>query len=266
MTDIAYLTTPAGQRLAYYDTKTADTKTGDGEPVLALHGAFGRGRPFLPLLSGTGRRVVAVDQRGHGHSDRADDYSRAAYLADTEAVIEALDLAPAVIVGHSLGGINAYQLAARRPELVRALVVIDMSAELAPSVSSWLEGFPERFDSLVELRAELAARITIGSPEHFLEGAFEDERGWGLRWRPDDVVATKAAIYDSWWDDWSASRHPTLLLRGERSLVVSADMAERMLATRPNTTLATVDGAGHDLYVTHREQAAATIEGFLAGL
>jgi pimeloyl-ACP methyl ester carboxylesterase len=71
-------------------------------------------------------RVVAFDARGHGESEpRPSDVSRAAHVADTVAVIEALDLAPVVLVGQSLGGVTAFLTAAAHPELVRALVVAE---------------------------------------------------------------------------------------------------------------------------------------------
>lgn len=261
MTDIAYLTAPDGTRLAYADSG------GTGRPLLALHGAFGRGRPFLALADrlGAGWRVIAPDQRGHGRSDRADDYSRQAFLDDTAAIIEQLDLAPCVLVGHSLGGINAFQLAARRPELVAAFVVADMPAELPPHSSDWLDDLPETYPSLDEMRRVLADRVTIGEPRHFLEAAVETDRGWRMRWHPDDIRQIKQHIFGEHWADWTGSSQPALLLRGGASVIVGADVADRM-TTRPNTRLVTIDGGGHDFYLTHREPFHDAVADFLGAL
>jgi esterase len=103
---------------------------GVGPTVLVLHGSFGRGAVFAPVadrLQGAAR-VVALDQRGHGLSDHGGPYTRAEFVADAAAVIHRLGSDPVVVLGHSLGGITAYQLAARHPELVRALIVEDVGA------------------------------------------------------------------------------------------------------------------------------------------
>ncbi|TDD49319.1 alpha/beta fold hydrolase [Nonomuraea terrae] len=73
-------------RLAYVDSE------GTGHPILALHGAFGRGRVWMTLAEHLGPdwRVIGLDQRGHGLSDEPGDYGREAFLADTTNVIETL--------------------------------------------------------------------------------------------------------------------------------------------------------------------------------
>ena len=98
---------------------------------------------------------MALDQRGHGHSDHAETYTREAYLGDLEAFGNHLHLAqPVIMLGNSLGGVNAYQFAARRPERVRALIIEDIGAVLADDVSivlSWEGTFKTR-DALAEMR------------------------------------------------------------------------------------------------------------------
>jgi pimeloyl-ACP methyl ester carboxylesterase len=261
MTALHHLTTPDGIRLAYADSG------GTGRPLLALHGAFGRGRPFLSLADRLGPdwRIVAPDQRGHGHSDRATDYGREAFLADTAAIIERLDLAPCVLVGHSLGGINAFQLAARRPELVAAFVVVDMAAELPPHDSDWLDGLPVTYGSLDALRTEIETRVSLGEPLHFLEGAVETDQGWRLRWHPDDMREVKRQVFGEHWADWYASDQPALVLRGGASPIVPDDVARRMLE-RPNTRLVTIEDGTHDFYLTHRARFHDAVAEFLTAL
>ncbi|MET9769584.1 alpha/beta hydrolase [Streptomyces sp. NPDC006415] len=91
----------AGRRLSFLDFG------GRGRPPLALHGHFGEGRTFTHLAGelGASWRIVALDQRGHGHSDRAADYSRSGYVEDAAAVLEHLGIGGAVVLGHSLGGV-----------------------------------------------------------------------------------------------------------------------------------------------------------------
>src|SRR5512147_71780 len=96
------VTTVAGRRLSYLDFG------GPGRPLLALHGHFGEGRTFTHLARELGNswRVIAVDQRGHGRSDRPSDFSRTGYVEDAAAVLEHLGIDGTVVLGHSLGGVN----------------------------------------------------------------------------------------------------------------------------------------------------------------
>src|SRR6266511_2165482 len=80
---------------------------GDGPPVLLLHGLAGHAAEWAETAGWLTayHRVLALEQRGHGRSDRAPtDVSRAAYVIDAVAVIEALALQPVILIGESLGG------------------------------------------------------------------------------------------------------------------------------------------------------------------
>ncbi|MER5390536.1 alpha/beta hydrolase [Saccharopolyspora sp. NPDC002686] len=236
---------------------------GPGRPFLALHGAYGRSRTFLRLADTLGPRwrIIAVDQRCHGRSDRSDDVSREAFVADAAAVVEQLGLAPAVVLGHSLGGINAYQLAARRPELVAAAVVVDVGAELAVPDDHSLDDLPDRFPNLQSMRTALEPLVE--APEYFLESAVEDDRGWFFRWRAADISEIKRQVRGTWWPDWTDSSQPVLLLRGADSPVIGPELAERMTCSRANTELVSIAGAGHDAHLTHYPEFAAAVGDFL---
>src|SRR4051812_44998403 len=116
--------TTDGVRLAWCDLG------GDGQPVLLLHGLAGHADEWRQTASWLTQRcrVVALDARGHGRSQRLpDDVSPAAQVADASFTIEHLGLSPVVVVGQSLGGLTALSLADERPDLVRGLVVVDAS-------------------------------------------------------------------------------------------------------------------------------------------
>ncbi len=256
MTD--FLTTPDGVRLAYVDSG------GPGSPVLALHGVFGRGRGWMPLAHRLNRRIIAVDQRGHGLSDKPGDYSRTAFVADTAAVIEKLGVGPVPIIGHSLGAINAYQLAARRPELVESFVAVDFPAFAGAFEDPWLDELPDRFASLTEMLDTIGRLRRPDAILHFQESAVEDERGWHFRWNAADMRAAKRGVTGDWWADWTGSPHRALLLLGGDSQVVPPEHAREMIQRRPGTELAVIEGAGHDLYLSHLDETAEIIGKFLA--
>jgi esterase len=243
-----------GRHLAYHDSDS-------GAPLLALHGHFSRGRTWARLAERVAPqwRVVAPDQRGHGLSSPAEDYDREGYVADAARVVEALDLAPAVVLGHSLGGVNAYQLAARRPELVRAVIVEDAPADVPPhpDAGSWTA--PRRFPSLQALTEQ------VDDP-YLLESAFEDDDGWGFRFDPDQLDRSRHLLTGDHWADWLAGEHPALLLHGLESTRLVTAHAREMARRRPATRLVEFPGAGHTIHDDDPEGFALAVTSFLAEL
>ncbi len=117
-----------GLRLHYRRWSPTEPGTG-APPILLLHGLASAARIWdfvAPLLAAQGYEVTALDQRGHGESDKPESgYDFATILADDAAVIEALDLHRPVIAGHSWGAMVALQYAAAYPEQVTALALVD---------------------------------------------------------------------------------------------------------------------------------------------
>ena len=115
--------TIAAMRLAF---DAAGTERGPA--VVLLHGLSDCRESYEPVvehLVAQGRRVLNVDLRGHGGSDRADRYRAVDYATDVAELIEAEDAAPAIVVGHSLGGLTASALASLAPGAVGALFMED---------------------------------------------------------------------------------------------------------------------------------------------
>jgi len=245
-----------GTRLSYVDFG------GPGRPLVALHGHFGCARNFAPLARSLAPRwrVIALDQRGHGWSHRPRACDRAAYVADAAAFLLHLGLGPVPVLGHSLGGVNAYQLAARRPDLVSALVVEDVGARVGPPRSDG-SVWPRGFESLAGMLDFVAGQL--GEPDrHFLDSVVERDDGWAFRFDPAWIARSTEALTGDWSADWLASTCPALLVRGERSRVLSADEARRMAGERPSTSLVTFD-AGHSVHDDRPNEFAAAVAGFL---
>ncbi len=114
---------PDGPTLSY-----AEWGRPDGAVVLLLHGLTSSAaswRHVAPAL-GENFRVIAPDARGHGDSDWTRDYSFDLMVDDVVGLCEQLGILGAIVVGHSMGAITAYALAARRPDMVRLLVLEEM--------------------------------------------------------------------------------------------------------------------------------------------
>jgi pimeloyl-ACP methyl ester carboxylesterase len=111
---------------------------GAGDPVVLVHGWCCDHTYFAPQFehfAKEGRRVVALDLRGHGASDKPHErYTMRGFAADVAFVCGHLGLTNAVVIGHSMGGIVAFDLAARYPELASNLIMID-SAVVLPAAS-----------------------------------------------------------------------------------------------------------------------------------
>ncbi len=246
-----------GVRLSYVDFG------GDGKVLACLHGRSGSARNFAPLARALAPdwRVVALDQRGHGWSDHSADGSRAAFVADAAAFLESLGAGAVRLLGHSLGGVNAYQLAAQRPDLVRALIVEDIGCRFDPPPAE--ESWPLRWDTLDEFLAFMRS-TPIGMNRLLLDNLVEYEDGWGFRFSDENFRPAREALNGDWSADWAAIACPILLLHGATSWAVTRAEIDRMAALNPRTEVKIFDGAGH---VPHDEQPAEfaeAVRGFLA--
>jgi pimeloyl-ACP methyl ester carboxylesterase len=243
---------------------------GDGHALLLLHGLAGTAAEWEDTAAWLtqSHRVVALDQRGHGRSERRPrDVSRAAFVADAVAAIERLGLAPAVLIGQSLGGNAAFLAAAERPDLVRGLIV----AEASPAAA--------KLDSVERIRDLLSAWPvpfhSLEAAENFLGGDTPSARAWarnleaaddGLRpaFEVEVMVAALAAAAGPYWKEWRAIESPTLVVRGADG-DLPADEAAAMVRELPVAELVTLPG-GHDVHLDRPGAWRAAVEAFLAGL
>ncbi|MEU2437197.1 alpha/beta hydrolase [Streptomyces rubradiris] len=243
---------------------------GPGPAVVLLHGLAGHAGEWDALaerLSGR-HRVVAIDQRGHGASERhPGDVSRAAFVADVVAVAARLGLERPVLVGQSLGGHTALLTAAAHPALVRALVLVE-AAPRAPdprapvTIGAWLDSWPVPFPSR-------AAAVSFfgGGPvgEGWAAGLERHEDGWRPRFDRDVMVAALAeTARRSSLPAWRRVGCPALAVFARSSLIPGPDI-DAMLAGRPPTVAVSVPGTGHDLHLERPDVLHALLEGFLTG-
>lgn len=250
-------------RLSYVDFGGAP----DAPVLAALHGHFGCARNFAPLaeaLRPLGWRVAALDQRGHGWSDRPEACGREDYIRDAEQFVLRIGGGrPVVLLGHSLGGVNAYQVAARRKDLVGALIVEDIGARIEPVAPLGLD-WPRAFPSLSHALAFLDSRGFAGD-RYFLDSLHETESGWAFRFDPAWMARSQAALTGDWSVDWTASDCPCLLLHGRKSWAVGAGEIERMARIRPGTRVVAFD-CGHTIHDELSGDFAAAVALFLSQL
>jgi pimeloyl-ACP methyl ester carboxylesterase len=203
-------------------------------------------------------RLLALDQRGHGQSSHARSYTRNDYLGDLDAWFSHLCLtSPVVMLGHSLGGVNAYQFAARYPARVRALIIEDIGTEVRDDASfilNWAGVYPSRRT----LEDRIGPRL-FPYVENSLRSTAE---GWTLAFDPHEILQSQQNICGDHWSDRVATDCPALLVRGAESRLTSDALFQQMVSRRPNTQLVTL-AAGHAVHLDDREEYASAVATFL---
>lgn len=245
---------------------------GCGGRALLLHGLAGHAEEWAPTADWltARRRVVAFDARGHGRSERApDDVSLAARLDDAAFVIERMSLSPALVVGQSLGGHLAIALAARRPELVAALVVAEASPaqadpDMVERVEALLRAWPVPFDTLDDAIAYFGG----SSPAAATWAAGLEPAAGGYHPRFEIEVMTRmlrAAVSVPRWQEWAQVTCPALIITGASGEIPPGDV-ERMCTLRPRVRAVRVPDAGHDVHLDAPAAWRAALESFVTEL
>lgn len=272
-----------GLRLATWEfgERTGErAEAGRTSGVLLLHGLMGRASHWTTTARWmAGRhRTVALDQRGHGHSDKPPEarYTREAYVADAEAAVEQLGLAPVTLVGHAMGALTAWQLAAKRPDLVGALIICDMRASALGAVSQrawedWFRTWPLPFASLADVRKWFGEddpwleRPSPGRGDFYAEIMTERADGWWPVFSRRRMLDSRATwVHDAHWEELAQVRCPTLVVRGLDGELGRAE-AQEMVRVLPRGQYAEVPDAGHFAHYDQPVAWRAAIEPFLDG-
>ncbi|GCD91607.1 alpha/beta fold hydrolase [Nocardioides sp. LS1] len=247
----------------YYDTAE------DKPIIVLLHGLAGYAREWGATIEALRDEwcVVSVEQRGHGSSTRRpDDVSRAAYVEDVVAVLDHLDVDTVPVVGQSMGAHTAMLLAAAHPERVDRLVMVEGglggdSPAATSSVGDWLASWPVPFADRDEFLAFFKTTRMVA--EVWADGL--DERADGLWPQWDPVTLTRALTHvheREHLEEWSQVHAPTLLVRGEHGSLPDRQV-ESMCALRPETEVAVIAGAGHDVHLEAVEPWLRVLTRFL---
>lgn len=242
---------------------------GGGPPILLLHGLMGCAVTWAPVASWLTAhgRVRGLDARGHGRSEARGPWTTERMAAD---VVELLDeIGPAVVIGHSMGGLHGLVAAARRPELVRALVVEDMAVDFRGAgpedARAWFGALRQPFPSRADVREAFGhPRPEFG--EYMVECVEERPDGFHLLCRIDDVVeiAAEWARVDHWYA-LDAVGCPVLLLEAEESVAPPgqiAAMARRLADARH----VRVPGTGHLLHAAAPDDYRSEVEALILAI
>jgi 2-succinyl-6-hydroxy-2,4-cyclohexadiene-1-carboxylate synthase len=248
-------------------------------PMLCLHGRWGRGeRSGLVRRYRDRFRIIAPDQRGHGLSGRpVARYAPEDMAEDAHQLLRALDAAPAVVVGHSMGARNAAVLAARYPHDVRAVALLDCPAdgpEHIPSIepsqisgidlltADWPTPYPSYDDALQDI-AERFPRPT--AVRYFQESLVETVEGYDFLFSRWAMSAIEAYLH-GWLHLLPCIGCPTLLVRAADSWDFSDAQAERMRPLIHRLTYVEIGGSDHMVYVDNPSEFDPAFDAWLEAL
>jgi pimeloyl-ACP methyl ester carboxylesterase len=239
---------------------------GRGEPVVLVHGLMGRGSTWprqLPWLTRLGA-VYTYDAPWHRGRDVDDPYpiSTERFVADLGDAVATLG-APARLVGHSMGALHSWCLAAQRPDLVSRLVVEDMAPDFRGRTTGpwepWLHNLPIEFNSAEQVFAEFGAV----AGQYFLEAFDRTATGWRLhghttRWIE---IAAEWGTRD-YWLQWRAVRAPVLLIEAGNSVTPAGQMRS-MNENAYRAAYLHVPDAGHLVHDEAPQVYRQAVESFL---
>ena len=241
----------------------------DAPTLVIAHGLYGSARNCGVIVRRLAdrREVVAVDMRNHGDSPRFSVQGYPEMAADLAEVIENLG-APVDLLGHSMGGKSAMQLALTRPELIRRLVV----ADIAPVAYSHDQSQHARAMASVDLsqirtRTEADAALAPGVGDPALRAFFLqslDLRQHPPRWKLNlAVLEAEMPKIVGWPGTAGLFPNPALFLTGADSHYVRAEHRETIRTLFPKARFAKIPGAGHWLHAEKPREFEETVRVFL---
>jgi len=256
---------------------------GGASHVLCLHGGGQTAYMYEEMgkALGASHHLLAPDLPGHGDSDPIADMERDSIAATLPPLLECFGLERTVVVGASLGGIVAITVAARHPELVAGIVLIDVGHRLEEEGVHRIIDFMSRnesFATLEDAAAEIAAylphrkEVRATSLTRNLrqrpDGRWEWKHSYGRRLREQGYDAGRdwRRVLDGLAQDAAGLRCPVLVLRGSASDVLSDEGAEEVAALIPDARLARVVNAGHLAAGDNPESTVGLVASFLGEL
>lgn len=245
---------PGGIKISYLDNEK------EGRALICLHGHFGCGAVYTFLQEAYAGRLILLDQRGHGNSDRGESYKTSDYVKDLTLFCEHAKLNMPILFGHSLGGVNAYHYAAETGNVYK--LIINEIGTVVDGSNEFILDLPREFDSLYEVKLAFE-QVGMKFNPNFIESIRYDGTQWRFQFHYEDMVISQQEMNGAHWAWWEKVACPILLLHGKQSRVCSTSNMKEMQARNPHTRLVIYENAAHAPHVEERAQFLADVQDFL---
>ena len=245
---------------------------GDGAPLVMLHGLFGSSDNWFNVAPRLGCKCYALDLRNHGHSPHSEEMDYALMAGDVAEFLDAQKLEAANVLGHSMGGKVAMQLALTYPARVRKLVIVDMaprpySPEHQPIFEVLLALDLKQFHSRREIEDALAPGIPDLTLRRFLlkNLAHEPQDARAFKWRiPLPVIFTNyPKLCEPINPQGRRFERPALFLHGGQSPYVSEADVPQIRKLFPQAVIETIPQARHWVHAEAPDDFVRYVSEFL---
>ena len=230
--------------------------------IIFIHGFLQQARTwdFTCLALRSHFRCISLDLRGHGDSGRPiePDYTTHHYQSDLRRLIlhtsEQMGIERFGLCGLSLGGHQSYIYASDHPDVVDAIVVVDVAPETnrqaSRGINRYISALPKDgpFEDLVEKVAKMSPMRNREAVRGSLLRATRATEDGGWEWKHDPRLLDHhraSFTSDDYWAALSKVKNPTLFVLGRNSKLVSTDVARRMVETVPGSSATYVPNASH---------------------
>ncbi|MBU8545218.1 MULTISPECIES: bifunctional 3-oxoadipate enol-lactonase/4-carboxymuconolactone decarboxylase PcaDC [Roseomonadaceae] len=238
----------------------------EAPPLLMLHSIGTTLHDFDPQVAVLSRthRVIRMDMRGHGLSGVTDgDYSMQRHAADALALLDALGIRQAHVLGMSIGGRIAMQLAVMAPDRVESLILMDTALEFPPP-----EAWQERIEAVMRIGTQ--ALVDVVMPRWVVDTALPSSQGLRqmlLRTDRRGYAGSAAALRDARAAEVAGRiTCPTTVIVGDQDVATPPEMAREVQAAIPGSRYLEIAGAGHLPTLEKPEAATAAILDHFAAL
>lgn len=243
---------------------------GEGKPLVILHGLFGTSDNWQTHAKKLAEyyRVILVDQRNHGHSPWAEDFTYEHLADDLERLIVHLGIDQFTLIGHSMGGKTAMYYAQKFPNRLEKMVVVDIGIKQYPMHhNEIIKGIKSIDLTTISSRSEAEHAMlpfvdSYGVRQFLLKNLYWIEKG-KLAWRMnvnvleremEEILAPIPNI-----EVWT----PTLFIRGALSNYILDEDWEAIEEVFPDATLETIENAGHWVHSEQAEEFIEKVLGFI---
>jgi pimeloyl-ACP methyl ester carboxylesterase len=252
--------------------------TGTDKPLMiCLHGKWGRGETWSDLIERyqDRYRIIAPDQRGHGLSDKpVARYASEDFSSDLYELMVRLKCKPAIVVGHSMGGRVAGYFGSLYPEMVRAVVILDISAEGPENLSrkppdqvgnddeltsEWPRPYSSYDAALRDMKRHFPRESNV---RYFMDSLVETVDGYDFLFSR-QAMAAVAEYRQKWYNHLSNIQCPVLLVRASESVDLPEKDVEKMKGCIKNCTYFEVSNSDHMVYADNPEEFYPQFDQFL---